>query len=193
MLGSGLSNWLHFFFLGNNKSRMPRLGGKGEVGLKDWFCVDLYRPRECVWRSKTRTSTQKRVFLRNAKVEQVENHHTHAHTWKNRTFIFTFFLSLSILFNVKTHTLAQRATLEGLLRGMQDQHKLSPLHIFLKSPNIWLTRHQTNFFSCYWPTQRKNNPYFRFLCKNNLGVVIKQYWAIFSFWVCFGAWVIFFN
>ena len=80
MLGSSLSNWLHFFFLGNNKSRMPRLGGKGEVGLKDWFCVDLYRPRECVWRSKTRTSTQKRVFLRNAKVEQVENHHTHAHT-----------------------------------------------------------------------------------------------------------------
>ena len=131
---------------------MPRLGGKGEVGLKDWFCVDLYRPRECVWRSKTRTSTQKRVFLRNAKVEQVENHHTHAHTHGKIELSFSHFfflsLSLSILFNVKTHTLAQRATLEGLLRGMQDQHKLSPLHIFLKSPNIWLTRHQTNFFSC---------------------------------------------
>ena len=105
MLGSGLSNWLHIFFLGNNKSRMPRLGGKGEVGLKDWFCVDLYRPRECVWRSKTRTSTQKRVFLRNAKVEQVENHHTHAHTHGKIELSFSHFLfSLSPFYLMWRHT-----------------------------------------------------------------------------------------
>ena len=140
-----------------------------------------------MWKNKTRTRTQERVFLRNPKVEQVENHLTHSHTHTHtptRThgkieLSFSHFLSLVLSISPfystwrhthahTPHTLAKSHDWRPFARNVRPTQTFSFTH-FLELAKYLADAASNDFFLYCWPTQRKKFEILIF-CKKSLAM-----------------------